>query len=122
MLFRSMDTQVGELGSRLSGGQKQRLTIARAFLKDAPIVLLDEVTSALDEHAEKEIIGTISRLCEGKTVVMVSHRLSMFDLTDEVLFLEHGAIVESGTKDELLDKKGRFAQMMCEQWKVGPMR
>lgn len=117
-----MDTQVGELGSRLSGGQKQRLTIARAFLKDAPIVLLDEVTSALDEHAEKEIIGTISRLCEGKTVVMVSHRLSMFDLTDEVLFLEHGAIVESGTKDELLDKKGRFAQMMCEQWKVGPMR
>jgi ATP-binding cassette subfamily B protein len=102
-------TNVGEGGALLSGGERQRVSIARALLKDAPIVLLDEVTSALDPVNEAAVHEGIERLMKGRTVVMVAHRMRTVRRADRVVFLDGGRIVEEGTHDELLSRGGRYA-------------
>lgn len=117
------DTTVGEIGGSLSGGERQRISIARAILKDAPIVLLDEPTSALDTESEVAVQRAIDRLVEDKTVVVIAHRLSTVVAADAILVLENGNLVERGTHDELLGENGRYAAMWAAQqqarrWKV----
>lgn len=102
-------TNVGEGGALLSGGERQRVSIARALLKNAPIVLLDEVTSALDPVNEAAVHAGIERLMAGRTVVMVAHRLRTVQRVDRVAFLDGGRIVEEGNHEELLRRGGRYA-------------
>lgn len=109
------DTVIGEGGSTLSGGEKQRIAIARAFLKDAPIVLLDETTSSLDADNEQEIQQAFDRLMKGKTVLVIAHRLNTIVNADQILVLSRGEILESGTHSRLLQEKGRYARMYAEQ-------
>ena len=101
-------TLVGERGVTLSGGQRQRLGLARAFLKDAPILILDEATSALDSDSEAIIQRALSNLMRGRTVLAVAHRLSTIANFDRVLVLEDGEIVQDGTPEELRESQGRF--------------
>ena len=96
---------------RLSGGQRQRLSIARALLKDAPILVLDEATSWVDRASESAIQAAIERLSSGRTVVRVTHRLADLDAFDRILVLEQGRLVESGTERELLALGGAFARL-----------
>jgi ATP-binding cassette, subfamily B, bacterial IrtB/YbtQ len=103
-------TAVGEGGGLLSGGERQRVSIARALLKDAPIVLLDEVTSALDPANEAAVHDGIERLTAGRTTVMVAHRMQTVRRADRIAFLDGGRIAEIGTHDELLGRGGRYAQ------------
>ncbi|KTT11149.1 ABC transporter [Pseudomonas oryzihabitans] len=105
------DTPVGERGVLLSGGQRQRLGIARAFLKDAPILILDEATSALDSHSETVIQRALLELMEGRTVLAVAHRLSTLSGFDRILVLEQGVIVEDGPPQQLREEDGRFAAL-----------
>ncbi len=105
------DTEVGEMGSKLSGGQRQRLTIARALLKDAPILILDEATSNLDVATEKEVNSAIKEISQGRTVLIIAHRLSTVVEADEILVLDHGAIVERGTHENLLQAGGTYARL-----------
>ncbi|MGW1990957.1 ABC transporter ATP-binding protein [Embleya sp. NPDC001921] len=109
-------THVGEGGALLSGGERQRVSIARALLKNAPIVLLDEVTSALDPVNEAAVHDGIERLMAGRTVVMVAHRMRTVQRADRIVFLDDGRIVESGSHDELLRQGGRYADF----WSVSP--
>lgn len=109
------DTAIGERGSRLSGGQRQRLAIARAFVRDAPILILDEATAALDSKAEAEVQKAIDKLTENRTVVCIAHRLATLRNMDEVLFLHCGKIHERGSFDELLEERGLFAAMAARQ-------
>lgn len=102
-------TNVGEGGALLSGGERQRVSIARALLKNAPIVLLDEVTSALDPVNEAAVHEGIERLMAGRTVVMVAHRMRTVQRADRVVFLDDGRVVEEGTHDELIGRGGRYA-------------
>ncbi|WP_243716090.1 ABC transporter ATP-binding protein [Actinomadura darangshiensis] len=103
------DADVGEGGARLSGGERQRVSIARALLKDAPIVLLDEVTSALDPVNEAAVHDGIEHLMAGRTVVMVAHRLGTVRRADRIVFLDGGRIAEQGGHDDLLRRGGRYA-------------
>jgi len=105
----------GERGQFLSGGQKARVAIARAFVRNAPILVLDEPTAALDSRAEKEIQSAIDSLEEGRTVICIAHRLSTLATMDEIIVLDHGRIVERGTFEELLKAKGHFAKMAEQQ-------
>jgi len=109
------DTRLGEQGTRLSGGQRQRIAIARAFIRQAPILVLDEATSALDSKAEAEVQGAIDKLEEGRTVICVAHRLSTLRGMDEVIVLEEGRLVERGGFQELLERDGAFAAMARKQ-------
>lgn len=110
------DTRVGEIGSALSGGERQRISIARAFLKDAPVVLLDEPTAALDSTSERVVQEAIDRLVAGKTVIVVAHRLSTVVGADQILVVEGGRITQRGTHTELLaDPEGRYARMWAAQ-------
>lgn len=106
------DTSVGERGNRLSGGERQRIAIARAILKNAPILVLDEATSALDVETEARVKDAIDRLRENRTTFIIAHRLSTVRDADKVIFLEQGRIAEMGTFDELSDKGGRFASLL----------
>ena len=106
------ETSVGERGNRLSGGERQRIAIARAILKDAPILVLDEATSALDVETEARVKEAIDRLRKNRTTFIIAHRLSTIREADQVLFLDHGRIVEMGTYDELSAKGGRFASLL----------
>ncbi|MFC4373678.1 ABC transporter ATP-binding protein [Nocardia halotolerans] len=108
-------TPVGEAGALLSGGERQRVSIARALLKDAPIVLLDEVTSALDPRNEAVVNNGIERLMAGRTVVMVAHRLETVRRADRIVFLDGATVIEDGTHAELLRQEGRYAQF----WAAG---
>ncbi len=114
-LDQGYDTPLGERGTRLSGGQKQRVGIARAFVRNAPILVLDEATAALDSKAEGEVQAAIDRLAEHRTVISVAHRLSTLSGMDKIIVLEEGRIVESGSFDELLRKNGVFASMASKQ-------
>jgi subfamily B ATP-binding cassette protein MsbA len=105
------DTSVGELGGRLSGGQRQRISIARAFLKDAPIILLDEPTSALDSETERIIQTALRSLTQGRTTIVIAHRLATVARADVIHVLDLGRVVESGTHAELLRHGGRYARL-----------
>lgn len=105
------DTRVGEGGSRLSGGQKQRLSIARALLKDAPILLLDESTASVDTETELAFQRAFARLRQGKTVVMIAHRLSSIAYADHILVVDNGEIVERGTHHDLLARQGLYQSL-----------
>jgi ATP-binding cassette, subfamily B, bacterial MsbA len=110
-------TQVGEHGLQLSGGQRQRIAIARALIKDAPIILLDEATAALDSESERMVQDAMAHLCEGRTTVVVAHRLATIMHADRILVVEHGTVVETGRHDELLRKGGRYASFYRVQLK-----
>ncbi|MGW1741625.1 ABC transporter ATP-binding protein [Nocardia sp. NPDC001965] len=116
------ESTVGEGGSLLSGGERQRVSIARALLKDAPIVLLDEATSALDPHSEASVVRGIHELTRGKTVIVVAHRLATIAHADQILFLDAGRIVERGTHAELLELGGRYADFWNERSRAGGWR
>jgi subfamily B ATP-binding cassette protein MsbA len=103
------DTQVGEQGSQLSGGQRQRVAIARALIKNAPIILLDEATAALDSESEHQVQAAIAELCKGRTTLVIAHRLSTIIHADRILVVENGTVVESGRHEELLRRGGRYA-------------
>ena len=109
------ETRLGEQGTRLSGGQRQRIAIARAFVRQAPILILDEATAALDSKAESEVQGAIDRLEEGRTVVCVAHRLSTLRGMDKIIVLGEGRVVEEGGFAELLKRDGVFAEMARKQ-------
>lgn len=110
-----LDTVIGDNGVRLSGGQRQRIAIARAFLKDAPILILDEATSALDVESERWIQTALETLMQNRTTLVIAHRLSTIINASMVLVLEQGKIVERGTHRELLQKEGRYAQLQRSQ-------
>jgi ABC-type multidrug transport system fused ATPase/permease subunit len=105
------DTELGERGAKLSGGERQRIAVARAFLKDAPILILDEPTSSIDSKTEAVILDALERLMAGRTTFMIAHRLSTIRKADKLLVLDQGRLVEQGTHDELLENGGLFRQM-----------
>lgn len=107
------DTMIGEQGMSLSGGQAQRLAIARAMIEQAPIVVLDEPTSQIDVENERVIQEAIDHLTQDRTVIIIAHRLSTVEQADRLVVLDHGRVVETGTRDELLAQKGAFAQMVA---------
>lgn len=109
------DTQIGDLGVTLSGGQRQRLGIARAMLKNAPILILDEATSALDNESELAVQQALSQLMQQRTSIVVAHRLSTIRNADEIIVLDHGQMVESGTHDSLLRRQGLYKKLMDMQ-------
>jgi ATP-binding cassette, subfamily B, bacterial MsbA len=106
---RGYDTQVGEHGLQVAGGERQRIAIARALLKDAPIILLDEATASLDSESERQVQGAIEHLCQGRTTIVIAHRLHTVVDADRIFVIEDGTVVESGRHDELLRKGGRYA-------------
>ncbi|MBS1199162.1 MAG: lipid exporter, fused ATPase and inner rane subunit MsbA [Proteobacteria bacterium] len=108
---KGLDTEVGENGVKLSGGQRQRLAIARAFLKNAPILILDEATSALDSESERQIQTALEQLIQGRTTVVIAHRLSTIEKADLIVVLDQGRIVERGNHAELLARQGVYAHM-----------
>src|SRR5690606_14124055 len=105
------DTWISERGSSLSGGQRQRLTIARAILKDAPILLLDEATSSLDGETEVAVKEALQRLMQGRTTIMIAHRLSALDGADRIIVLDQGKVVEEGTHDQLIESSGLYTNL-----------
>jgi ATP-binding cassette subfamily B protein len=112
---RGYDAHLGERGVKLSGGQRQRIALARAFLKDAPVLVLDEATSALDSEVEAAIQTTLIKVMEGKTVIAIAHRLSTLSAMDRIVVLDQGRIVEDGTHDVLLAKGGLYARYWTRQ-------
>ena len=112
------DTVVGERGVMLSGGQKQRIAIARALLKDAPILLLDEATSALDAQSERLVQVALERLMEGRTTLVIAHRLATIRDADRILVLERGRLISEGTHDELVRQGGRYAELARLQFRL----
>jgi len=113
------ETEVGERGVKLSVGQQQRISIARAFLKDAPILLLDEPTSALDLRTEADFLEGLSDLMSGRTVFIVAHRLSTIRNVDRIYFLEDGVIAEQGPHEELMALRGRYYDLFMRQFGSG---
>lgn len=117
------DTPIGENGARLSGGERQRISIARALLKDAPIVLLDEATASLDVENETKVQSALSRLLRGKTVLVIAHRMRTVEAADKIVVLADGKVAESGSPQELTDKGGIFRRMVelqrqSSQWRL----
>ncbi len=116
-LAEGLNTQIGERGILLSGGQKQRLAIARAFVKNAPIVILDEATSALDTKSEKVVQEALDNLMKNRTVIVIAHRLSTIQNADKIVVINDGKIIESGKHDELLKQNGAYASLYSMQFK-----
>ena len=112
------NTKVGEFGGQISGGQRQRIAIARAFLKNAPILLLDEPTSALDAESDAAIQDALSRLMKGRTTLIIAHRLATVARADCIYVLDHGRIVEKGTHRELIKGNNVYARLHELQFAV----
>ena len=117
------DTPAGEAGKRLSGGEKQRISIARAMLKDAPIIILDEATASVDPENEHLIQSAISELTRGKTIITIAHRLATIEQADQILVVDHGRIMQQGTHEQLIGQPGIYAafvggRQQAEGWKL----
>ena len=118
------DTPIGENGAKLSGGERQRISIARALLKDAPIVLLDEATASLDVENETKVQSALSRLLQGKTVLVIAHRMRTVEAADKIVVLADGKVAEEGSPQELMEKGGLFRRMVelqrqSAKWQLG---
>ena len=116
-LEKGYDTEVGERGIKLSGGQKQRISIARVFLKNPPILILDEATSALDNATEMLIQQSLEKLSEGRTSLIVAHRLSTIKHADEIIVLTRDGVAERGTHSQLIEKDGIYAGLYRYQFR-----
>ena len=117
------DTVIGEGGSSLSGGEKQRISIARAMLKDAPIVILDEATASIDPENEHLIQEAISALTHGKTIITIAHRLATIENADQILVIDGGTVAQRGTHKELLQQEGTYKKFIqireqAEGWRI----
>jgi len=110
-LPKGYDTEVGELGSQISGGQRQRISLARAFLKNAPIILLDEPTSALDSETEQSIQEALQELTRGRTTIVIAHRLATVANADVIHVMDKGQVIESGRHRELIERGGLYARL-----------
>ena len=115
-----LDTEIGENGVKLSGGQRQRLALARALLKDAPILILDEATSALDTESERYIQAALQKVMRNRTTLVIAHRLSTIENADVILVMDHGRIIEKGSHRELIEKNGAYARLHQIQFKEHP--
>ena len=115
-LENGLDTLVGENGANLSGGQRQRLAIARALLRNSPVLILDEATSALDTESERAIQSALEEVQKDRTVLVIAHRLSTIENADEILVIEHGEIRERGTHQALLTQNGAYKQLHSMQF------
>ena len=111
-----LDTRVGERGMLLSGGQRQRIAIARAVLKDAPVLILDEATSALDSESERQVQRALETLMTGCTTLVIAHRLSTVERADRIVVLHEGAVLEQGTHSELLGLEGTYRTLYRMQF------
>ena len=111
-----IETRLGESGTLLSGGQRQRLAIARALLKDAPLLILDEATSALDSESERVIQDALKEVMKDRTTLVIAHRLSTIENADQVIVLRKGRVIEQGTHDELLANNGAYARLYQTQF------
>jgi subfamily B ATP-binding cassette protein MsbA len=110
-----IDTNIGDAGGKLSGGQKQRLSIARAVLKNPPIMILDEATSALDTESEKFVQVALENMMQNRTSIVIAHRLSTIQKADKIVVMHKGEIVEQGTHDELLALNGTYSKLVMMQ-------
>jgi subfamily B ATP-binding cassette protein MsbA len=106
-----LDTEIGEHGAKLSGGQRQRLALARAILKDAPILILDEATSALDTESERLIQAALNTIMQDRTTLVIAHRLSTIERADVIVVVEHGRIIEQGSHQRLIARNGAYARL-----------
>lgn len=112
------DTVIGEAGGTLSGGERQRLSIARAMMKDAPIIILDEATANIDPENEKELMEAIAELTQAKTVIMIAHRLKTVRRADQILVVDKGRIVQRGTHEELMTQDGIYRRFISGREKA----
>jgi subfamily B ATP-binding cassette protein MsbA len=117
---RMFDTSIGELGGRLSGGQKQRLCIARALLKDAPVLILDEATSSLDSESEALVQKALGNLMKGRTTFIISHRLSTIGYAQRIIVIGDGRIIEEGMHEQLLARRGKYYKFYQKQFADSP--